>query len=1523
MSERESSLGRGEFSREELSYRWFQKQGLLEDLVIKFEGDTKAAADFLAARESEAEFSLSFTPSQYQAARAMFGLVDRGGAGEADDLGSEARQDVVRKKIEVVFNLLSPDGKLAKLPFDEKQLKKLAFLFPGETYCFYEQLSLREECQGMGAKELLSSTERWEQGSAFERLKDPEFWQELERDLNSIFDNERTFCQFMQSGALEGKYHQLYQQLHDRFYIHYYRSLREQGEVEPLTTRERVIQLFYQEAPDPIKGLLLAKFSQDFNPFQKEFQGVVEKTLASWEKQGILRGTLRPLLQTTARLTPDRQEKVLTALAGYLYSRQSETHPGTLQAFLGQTIKSLASKEVSLVFPVIRAESLLQEFSGLSSLQNETSKNPDAEELLKVVENEVFIPSLIGAVYQPVSLFWNRHFENHVSKEAVIESLDRFITVFLGVRVAEINPSFKTYFKERVLPKIRSHFQEIAFFYPEIDFFLKEDPLGRPKFLFLHQVEGIKRMIEQEGGILADEPGTGKTLILALAGLNLIERKGERKDSPGRILVVGNKSVIDNWEHEINKHLLTAKLETINVNTPPEESSGERLGEDKRLIHRLHAVNRCLLRPSAEKQICLVNYDLFRNPYFQRILSEHPFDVLIVDEVHHVKSRDISLAKTSIGESVAEGQDVAKRTRGLYRFVRGHPEMAVFLATSTPYVKEMAEPLVLANLVAPGKFDYEKIAELQFRPEATHAALKEVMIRRRKVEVADLPPKETRFLPISLNRLSNEEREAFEVAAQGLLERTGDNYFARFYALLSLESQVKLSWLKAKVEILLHQGKKVLIFTPFVYDENRYSAPMSTVNLVRFLRREGVERVGVLDGSLDLVHRDKIQRQFKLPLSDQQSLDVLVGNYQTAGESITLCSPSNRATEVILFVCPNSVSNLVQAVDRVHRFGQAEAVTIHVPFVTEDILGRERGTYDERVVQRLFLELSWFNQVIDGLFFIEPPDIYQRVAREESLEPSFTFAPGEILRLTRKEIKRDRGVVDWEEELEVIVSQEEEGLQNTIHQYLKEIGQYPLLSFEEEVALLQKVQAGRRAARILEAKADDSRMTPKLAARLAERIDEGKKAKAALVKANLRLVVYVAKKYQGQGLPLLDLIQEGTLGLMKATEKYDWQKGFKFSTYAYRGIRWSITRGLANFSTTIRIPVYMRRLISKAEKVSEELYANTGRRPKDEELREILVREFEITPRSAQSVIKTLRQGLTNVPSLDQYISDEEEETRGDFVVDPQAQTAEEVERRIKERKLEQEVARILEKVLSEREKWIITSRHLTSDEGRTLREVGEELGLTRERIRQIEAVAFDRLEKSRDLRRLWFEDILGKRRYLQFSLEGRDPVEVILGERWRYRHLSSLEEAIFSLSRQQAIIAYRRLYISLSNQEIAKELNLEEENVRTHFDEARIALWERLPMRESLDDSFSGLRLISFPILDPKALEEKYRLNGHQLGQKTREVLEKFFGFNGQKGLFNLGDTAFQTGLTETQAKHWLLRGLEALETIPVDKLR
>ncbi len=334
--------------------------------------------------------------------------------------------------------------------------------------------------------------------------------------------------------------------------------------------------------------------------------------------------------------------------------------------------------------------------------------------------------------------------------------------------------------------------------------------------------------------------------------------------------------------------------------------------------------------------------------------------------------------------------------------------------------------------------------------------------------------------------------------------------------------------------------------------------------------------------------------------------------------------------------------------------------------------GMSRGYVTQDEILELFPDAELYVEMLDDLYeelLLKEIDLYESVADSG-------------------EDKVERETTDLEKELELLSALDSRAISDPVRMYLREIGRIPLLTRDQEIDLAQKTEAG----------------------------DE--RAKEKLTSSNLRLVVSIAKKYIGRGMSFLDLIQEGNKGLIRAVEKYNWKKGFKFSTYATWWIRQAITRAIADQARTIRIPVHMVETINKLIRISRKLMQTLGREPLPEEIAEVM----EISPDKVREILK-ISQKTT---SLETPIGEDEDSYLGDFIEDTKQATPYEL---TTQRLLRENIEEVLSG-LSDRESKVLEMRFgLRGAKPMTLEEVGREFGVTRERIRQIEAKALRKLK--------------------------------------------------------------------------------------------------------------------------------------------------------------------------------------------------
>ncbi len=312
---------------------------------------------------------------------------------------------------------------------------------------------------------------------------------------------------------------------------------------------------------------------------------------------------------------------------------------------------------------------------------------------------------------------------------------------------------------------------------------------------------------------------------------------------------------------------------------------------------------------------------------------------------------------------------------------------------------------------------------------------------------------------------------------------------------------------------------------------------------------------------------------------------------------------------------------------------------------------------------------------------------------------------------------------DFEEDEDDVFDLSSVSSDDTVGLYLKEMARVPLLTTEEEVNLARRLEAGGAADVELRCNSEDDASK---ASALQSLIDDGKLARDHLIRANTRLVVSIAKRYMGRGVPFLDLIQEGNLGLMKAVEKFDYTRGYRFSTYATWWIRQTITRAIADQGRTIRVPVHMSDRIRHLYKTARQLEQEYGRKPTAEEI----ALEMKLEPRKVQWMLKVSWRPL----SLERPVGEEEDSELGSFIEDDSTPTP---SQSAYQNLLREKVEEVLS-TLTPREARILRLRFgLQNGRQYTLEEVGQKFGLTRERIRQIEGKALRRLRHPRRSRHL------------------------------------------------------------------------------------------------------------------------------------------------------------------------------------------
>ena len=373
------------------------------------------------------------------------------------------------------------------------------------------------------------------------------------------------------------------------------------------------------------------------------------------------------------------------------------------------------------------------------------------------------------------------------------------------------------------------------------------------------------------------------------------------------------------------------------------------------------------------------------------------------------------------------------------------------------------------------------------------------------------------------------------------------------------------------------------------------------------------------------------------------------------------------------------------------------------------IKGKKKGRLDAGELSEVLDEMDLDGDQMDSIY-----DSLETLGIEVGTEDFLADLPDE----------------DGEPPLEEIAEIEEEELvdpnslvdsfniDDPVRMYLKEIGKVPLLTADQEVELATAMTAGREAKeRLDEAEANGETLPAEELAQLKKQVKAGERAKQQLAEANLRLVVSIAKRYVGRGMLFLDLIQEGNLGLIKAVEKFDYTKGYKFSTYATWWIRQAITRAIADQARTIRIPVHMVETINKVIRVSRQLLQELGHDPSPEEISE----EMNMPVDKVREILKIAQEPV----SLETPIGEEEDSHLGDFIPD---EAASEPSEAASFTLLKEQLVDVLSTLTPREEKVLKLRFGIEDGRTRTLEEVGKEFNVTRERIRQIEAKALRKL---------------------------------------------------------------------------------------------------------------------------------------------------------------------------------------------------
>ena len=371
--------------------------------------------------------------------------------------------------------------------------------------------------------------------------------------------------------------------------------------------------------------------------------------------------------------------------------------------------------------------------------------------------------------------------------------------------------------------------------------------------------------------------------------------------------------------------------------------------------------------------------------------------------------------------------------------------------------------------------------------------------------------------------------------------------------------------------------------------------------------------------------------------------------------------------------------------------------------------GKKKGKLDAGELSDVLDELDLESEQMDSIY-----DSLEQLGIEVGSEDFLADLPDEDGEPAMDEIAE----IEEEELVDPNTLVDSFNIDDPVRMYLKEIGKVPLLTADQEVELATVMSAGREAeARVAQAEAAGSAIPEAEMAELKKQIKAGEKAKQQLAEANLRLVVSIAKRYVGRGMLFLDLIQEGNLGLIKAVEKFDYTKGYKFSTYATWWIRQAITRAIADQARTIRIPVHMVETINKVIRVSRQLLQELGHDPSPEEISA----EMNMPVDKVREILKIAQEPV----SLETPIGEEEDSHLGDFIPD---EAASEPSEAASFTLLKEQLVDVLSTLTPREEKVLKLRFGIEDGRTRTLEEVGKEFNVTRERIRQIEAKALRKL---------------------------------------------------------------------------------------------------------------------------------------------------------------------------------------------------
>ena len=391
--------------------------------------------------------------------------------------------------------------------------------------------------------------------------------------------------------------------------------------------------------------------------------------------------------------------------------------------------------------------------------------------------------------------------------------------------------------------------------------------------------------------------------------------------------------------------------------------------------------------------------------------------------------------------------------------------------------------------------------------------------------------------------------------------------------------------------------------------------------------------------------------------------------------------------------------------------------------IDESVLSEDKKTSLGDLIERGKNQGSLSSSEIMEAFESEDFDIEQMEHIYETLEGMDIEITEYINRGEAAEIENEIGRLASAEDMEKMLAQEGLAVDDPVRMYLKEIGKVPLLDSNRELELACEMFDGVQAAELL---ADTEGFDEEYIKELKAKVKKGERAKNELVESNLRLVVSIAKRHSGKGLSFLDLIQEGNLGLLKAVEKFDYRKGYKFSTYATWWIRQAITRAIADQARTIRIPVHMVETIHKVSRVSRKLLQQYGHEASVEEI----AQEMNITPEKVREIMKIALDPV----SLEMPIGEEEDSHLGDFIQDEDSPAPSDA---VSQTMLREQLLEVLHTLTPREEQVLMLRFGLKDGRMRTLEEVGKVFDITRERIRQIEAKALRKLRHPSRSKRL------------------------------------------------------------------------------------------------------------------------------------------------------------------------------------------